>query len=128
MKSSAKIILVTTALALVSGTALAARGFGCPQGGGYYSPGPMQGQPCMLGRGGKAGMQRGRGMGLIYQLDGSTDEQKLQIAEVRKQQHERRFQQRELMFQQRAETRAKIDAILTDAQRQQWKDMRPNRW
>ena len=124
MKRSSKILLIATALVTASGAAVASRGFNCDQRDSMQGKGSgtMQGMHQMQGQHGMNG-----GMGAIYQLDNMTDTQKQQIAALRKEQHDRMFNQREQMLQKRAEMKQKMDAILTDEQRAQMNELRPNR-
>lgn len=129
MKRSSKILLITTALVAASGIAVASQGDHSGQGGGH---GGMQGMHQQMQ--GQHGMGHGMGGGMkssgmggaIYLLDNLTDSQKQQISALRKEQHESMFAQRELMFQQRAEMKLKIEAILTEEQRTQLSELRPN--
>ena len=120
MKTSIKIILISAALLSASGVALAGRGQGCDQRGGAQGmngPGMMQG---------KQGMQRNRMKqgGLVYQLDNLTETQKHEITALRRAQHEKMFNQREEKLKQRAEMKNKVDAILTEEQRNQLASLR----
>lgn len=128
MKRSNKILLIAAALFTASGAAVASQGFNCDQRGSMQGNGPatMQGMHQMQGQ---YGMKQGMngGMGAIYQLDNLTDTQKQQIAELRKEQHDRMFNQREQMLQNRAEMKQEIGGILTEEQRAQLNELRHNR-
>lgn len=130
MKRATKILLITTALVTASGVAMAGRGYNgynCDgQGMKGYGPDKMQHMRGQFAPG--RSMKRGRGgQGAIYQLDNLTDEQKQQIAELRKEHQIKMFEQREQMAQQRAEMKKQIDAVLTEEQRVQLSQLRPRR-
>lgn len=121
MNTSIKIILISTALLTASGIAVAGRGQGCDKWGGGAQA--MNGTETMRGSYGmkSKGMKQG---GLVYQLDNLTDAQKDEITALRRAQHERMFNQREEKFKQRAEMKSKVNAILTEDQRNQLASLR----
>ncbi|MDH5353068.1 MAG: hypothetical protein OEY09_01385 [Gammaproteobacteria bacterium] len=129
MKRSSKYLLIATALVAASGIAIASPGGHSGQGGvgQGYGHGGMQGMHQMMGKHGMGGGMMSGGMGgVIYQLDNLTDDQKQQIAALRQEQHTQMFNLREQMLQQRGQMKQKILTILTDEQRTQLEELRPN--
>jgi len=125
MKRISKIILISAALVTVSGVAIAGRGFNCDVQGPYaYGAERAQQMQGQFGPG--KGMRGGPGRGgVIYQLDNLSDAQKQQISELRQQHQAQKFAMREQMAQSRADMKKQIDALLTEAQRQQLSELAP---
>ena len=124
MKTTAKVLLVTTALVLGSGVALAAARGDCEQGDrmrGHYGMG--EGMHGGMGQGMHGGMGF-PGMMSLYQLDDLTDKQEQQLGELRKQQHDKMFEAREAMLQSRMQMMQKIKSILTEDQLSRLREMR----
>lgn len=127
MKRSSKNLLIATALVAASGVAIASQsGHDGQDGKGQGGMQGMQQMHQMMGKHGMGGGMKSGGMGgAIYQLDNLTDNQKLQIAALRKKQHAQMFNLREQMLQQRAQMKQKMNAILTDEQLAQLEELRP---
>lgn len=137
MNTKAKVILIGTAfLAAAAGSAVAFNGCGyCYQGGpgfqgrgqSYQVPGnPPCMQPMkwrrMQGQGPMRGMNPSPMRG-VYRLNDLTDEQLQQLDALRQAQQEWRAGRQQSMLAHRAELKNRVDAILTEEQRQtlnQW--------
>lgn len=139
MKNRTKYLVIGTALLTAAAGSAAAfagqdncnRGEGGMFGKGHFGQmqGNMQGNMNgnIPGHGYMQGGRHGHGpMGYmqgIYQLDNLTDEQKAQLNDLRESQQALMRAKRAEMSAQRADMKARIDAILTDEQRQALADM-----
>lgn len=132
MNTKSKLLIIGSALLVaVSGTAVAYNGYGnCFRGGpgfqaggpNFQMPGNMCGrQPMNWKRFQGQGPMRGMGsspMRGVYRLNDLTDEQLQQLNTLRQAQQEWRNNRQQSMLAHRAEVKAKVDAILTEEQRQ----------
>lgn len=114
MNRKTKAILLGSVLLAATGTALAFGGPGCDQRGG-----PM-GARGMGGGGPFGGHMQGQG---FNQIENLTSEQKDQLTELRQTQSASMQAQHEARTSQHAEMRKKVDAILTEEQREQLAQM-----
>ena len=140
MNKSSKFILAGTALLVVAtGSAYAFNGYGnCDQRGpgmqrGQYNQmqGNMYGQPPMHWKQGKRGQRqmagmKGGPMRGIYRLNDLTPEQHQELDAIQQVQQQWKNGQQIARQAHRDEMRVKVDAILTDDQRQRLNRRRPS--
>ncbi len=139
MNNKSKFILIGSALLVVAtGSAYAFNGYGnCDQRGpgmqrGQYNQmqGNMYGRQPMHWKQGKRGQSQMRGMKTpmrgIYRLNDLTPEQHQELDALQQVQKEWKSDQQIARQAHRDEMRAKVDAILTDDQRQRLNRRRPS--